>query len=235
MRGNQVRILYDYFDLSVTTSEFELQSSVTEYESAVLTDTGMSYAPGTTELILTMNGYFDGVDGGSEEVLNVALEDGDRHVGLVLDYSNLPASFYVIENAFNVDLTWSAPFDGLMTVNGSLKGRVGGHRGRLVYYNETSAATGAEASRQVSGLLNGDTGKAYMFLHGWTGTRSGNIVIEIQSSPDNSTWTTIATFTLTEARSQVASVTYTGAYVRANVSSMGGTTQLNYSVGVVEN
>lgn len=235
MRGNQARILYDYFDLSITTSEYELQSTVGEYESAVLTDTGMSYAPGTTELILTINGYFDGVDGGSEEVLNTALDSGDRHVGLVFDYSNLPAILYVIENAFNVDLTWTAPFDGLMTVNGSVKGRVGGRRGRLIYYNESSTATGSEASRQVSGLLNNDTGKVYMFLHGWAGTRSGNIVVQVQSSPDNSTWTTIATFTMTSARSQVASVTYTGAYIRANVSSMGGTTQINYSIGVVEN
>lgn len=235
MRGTNSRILYDYYDASMSTSEWEISSSVEELEVPRIASDVMTYAPGNSDFSLTINGYIEGIESGFEEVLNSALNSGDRHVALILDQTLIPATAYVFINAFASEETWSVPFDGLMTLNGSVRGRSGGERGKCIYYNETSTATGNEASVQVTTIAASDVGKAFLFLHGWTGTRSGNIGIEIQSSPNNSTWTTIATFTMTEARSQVEEVTFTGGYIRVNVSSLGGTTAINYSLVVSEN
>jgi len=200
----------------------------------VLTSTVREYAPGTTEVDLSINGYLEGIDGGSEEALNTALDAGDQHAALILDYSTIPAPTYIIENAFNNGITWTAPFDGLMTVNGSVRGRAGGKRGFTTIYNASASGTGSTTGVQVSTIANTDTGKAFLFLHGVTGTISSNVVISIQSSADNSTWDTIATFTLSQVTSAVSTVTFTGPYIRANVTSLGGTTAINYSVCVVE-
>lgn len=234
MRGTQARLFYGYYNLSPSTSEVELTISVNELEKDVLTSTVREYVPGTTEIDLSINGYLEGIDGGSEEALNTVLDSGTEHVALVLDYSTIPAAAYVIQNAFNNGITWTAPFDGLMTANGGVRGSIGGARGSLVIYQENDNTTGATAGVQVSTIADTDTGKAFMFLHSVTGTISGNVTIQVQSSADNSTWDTIGTFTMDSVQSTVANVTYTGPYIRANVTSLGGATAIVYSLIVIE-
>jgi hypothetical protein len=235
MRGTNSRILYDFLDASVSTSEWEIDLTVEELETPRISSDVLTYVPGNVDLSLNLSGYIEGISDGLEDALNSALDSGDRHVALILDHTSLPASAYVFVNAFASAETWAAAFDGLMTLNGTVRGRSGGVRGNCIYYNENTPTTGNEVGVQVTTIANANVGKAFLFLHGWTGSRSGNIVINVQSSPDNSTWTTIATFTMTEARSQVEPVTFTGGYIRVNVSSMGGTTNLNYSLIVSEN
>lgn len=234
MRGTQARIFYSYFNLSGSTSEVELSMTANELEKDVLTSTVREYAPGTTEIDMTINGYLEGIDSGAEEVLNTALDAGDQHVALVLDYSTIPAPTYIIENAFNNGITWAAPFDGLMTANGSVRGSAGGVRGDLTIYNESASATGNTTGVQVSTIANTDTGKAFLFLHSATGTISTNVVIDIESSSDNVNFDSIGTFTMSAVTSAVATVTYTGPYIRANVTSLGGATAITYSMCVVE-
>lgn len=234
MRGTQARIFYSYFNLSASTSEVELNMTANELEKDVLTSTVREYAPGTTEIDMSINGYLEGIDGGSEEVLNTALDSGDQHVALILDYSTIPAATYVIENAFNNGITWTAPFDGLMTANGSVRGSAGGIRGYTTIYNASASATGATTGVQVSTIANADTGKGFLFLHSATGTISTNVVIDLESSADNSTWDSIGTFTMDAVTSVSDTVTYTGPYIRANVTSLGGATAITYSMVVVE-
>lgn len=234
MRGTQARVFYSYFNLSASTSEVELTMTANELEKDVLTSTVREYAPGTTEVDMSINGYLEGIDGGSEEVLNTALDSGDQHVALILDYSTIPAPTYLIENAFSNGITWTAPFDGLMTANGSVRGRAGGKRGYTTIYNASASGTGATTGVQVSTIANTDTGKAYLFLHSATGTISTNVVIDIESSADNSTWDSIGTFTMDAITSAVDTVAFTGPYIRANVTSLGGATAITYSMCVVE-
>lgn len=234
MRGTQARLFYGYYNLSPSTSEVEISMTANELEKDVLTSTVREYAPGTTEIDMSINGYLEGIDGGSEEALNTVLDSGTEHVALVLDYSTIPAPTYVITNAFSNGITWTAPFDGLMTANGSVRGSAGGTRGSLVIFEEEGTTTGATSSVQVSTIADADEGRVFMFLHSVTGTIASNVVIQVQSSDDNSTWDTIATFTMDSLQSNVATVTYTGPYIRANVTSLGGTTAIVYSVIVVE-
>ena len=234
MRGTQARVLYSYFNLSGSTSEVELNMTANELEKDVLTSTVREYAPGTTEIDMSINGYLEGIDGGAEEALNTALDAGDQHVALILDYSTLPAATYVIENAFNNGIDWSAAFDGLMTVNGSVRGSAGGKRGYLTIYANDASGTGATTGVQVSTIADTDTGKGFLFLHSATGTISTNVVIDIESSADNSTWDSIGTFTMSAVTSAVDTVTFTGPYIRANVTSLGGATAINFSMVVVE-
>ena len=94
MRGTNSRILYDYYDASMSTAEWEISSSVEELEVPRISSDVMTYAPGNSDFSLTINGYIEGIESGFEEVLNSALNNGDRHVALILDHTNIPATSY---------------------------------------------------------------------------------------------------------------------------------------------
>lgn len=65
-----------------------------------------------------------------------------------------------------------------------------------------------------------------------TGTPATGVVIDIQSSANNSTFTTNATFTTTTQKSMLSETTtpYVGPYIRANVINLDGATEVNFSV-----
>lgn len=235
MRGNEARIIFDWYDISGDTTEFEISTTIDEIESAVLTSTGVEYSPLQPNSQLSINGYLGGIQAGFEHVLNSTLDDGTRHVALILNYSSIPAISYIFERAFLLDRNWSGSVSDLLTLNGTVKGRGGAKRGACVYYNEGASATGAETGVQVVGIANNDNGRVFFFLHTATGI-TGNVVVDIQSSIDGvGSWTTIATFSLDEVRSDVdTTITYTGPYIRANITNMGGASAITYSVIVVD-
>lgn len=236
MRGVESRVFYSSFNISCSTSEVELNVTNNELEKDVLCSTAKEYVPGTQEADMSINGYIEGISSGLESALNSALDNLDQHVALILGYSTLPAVSYVLENAYNNGITWTAPFDGLMTVNGTVRTSTCVNRGFLAVYERVQAATGASPSVQVTSFSNADTGKAFLFLHDTSVAPTGLITIQVQSSVDNNTWSTIGTVDFnSEADSKMVAVTYTGSYVRANVTALGGTSGITYSVIFTEN
>ena len=86
-------------------------------------------------------------------------------------------------------------------------------------------------------IVNTNNGNIFLFLHSITGTPATDIQIDVQSSANNSTFTTNATFTFSGQKSTFAgtSSAYVGSYIRANVVSLGGATGINFSVVVNKN
>lgn len=236
MRGVESRLFYSGFNISCSTSEVEVNFTNNELEKDVLCSIAKEYVPGTQEADMSINGYIEGISNGIEGALNSALDGLDQHVALILGYSTLPAVSYVLENAYNNGITWTAPFDGLMTVNGTVRTSTGASRGFLTVYERVASATGSSLGVQVTSFSNTNTGKAFVFLHDIGGTPTGAITIQLQSSSDNNTWSTIGTVNFsTEMDSNVVAVTYTGSYVRTNVTALGGASNITYSVIFTEN
>lgn len=235
LAGNKARILLSGVDLSCVTSTLNIEQTTGEYDASTLCSETMEYRPGMSQGGISIDGYFDGVENDEEEALYDALNSNSKIVAGILDYSALPCTAYVIENATNLGLTHTSPTDGLITMNGTFKGREGMRRGKALYYKLVRSATGRATAVQNTGVTTSDTGRIFVFLTGWSGTRSGNITLDVQTSANGSTvWITEASFSFSAMDAKAAALTTpAGPYFNVNVTSLGGTSDITFTVIVV--
>ena len=234
LRGNTARIFLDGVDLSATTSELSIETTTGEYDVTNLASTLSEFRPGLNEGRININGYFHGVMSGQEEAaLYAALGASNKIVAAVFDYTSLPAPAYVIENGSNLELSWSAPTDGIFTIFFGFRGQLGVKRGLLLTYKSNKTATGLGTAVQIPGVTTGSVGRIFSFVHGITGTQSGDITLAVQSSATGTSgWTNEATFTFPSgAGAQAAALTTpVGPYFNINVTAMGGVTSFTTSL-----
>lgn len=236
LAGNQARIFLNGVDLSCVTSSLNVETTTGEYDATTLCSTVMEYRPGLNQGTIAIDGFFDGVGtGGEEAALVAALGATNKNVVAIFDYQNLPAPAYIIENGSNLNMTWSVPTDGLITINGSFKGKEGVKRSKLLHYQSSRSATGLLTAQQIPGTLTTSTGRAVLFFHGYTGTLTGPLTATVQSSATGAGgWATEGTFSLDNPGSQgVAITTPAGEYFALNITSLGGATTVSVSLVVV--
>lgn len=233
--GNRARILCDGVNLSCVTSTLNIEQTTGEYDATTLCSDVVEYRPGMSQGGISIDGYFHGVEAAEEEALYLALGSPTKIVAGILDYTALPCSAYVIENASNLGMVWSAPTDGLITMNGSFKGREGMKRGRALFYNVTRSTPGQLTAVQNTDVESTDTGRIFVFLTDWTGTRTSAITLDVQTSANGTTgWSDEATFSFTELGASAAALTTpAGAYFNVNVTSLGGATSVTFTVIVI--
>ena len=239
IKGTDARIFIDELDFSSVTSELSVEATVGELDATNLASTFMEYKPSTSSGQININGYFVGPGAGTgttqESVLYGALANPTKTVAAVFDYQNLPTPAYVMEKAYNQDMKWTVPFDGLLAMTGAFKSKVGLKRGYMIYYKVNKAATGLGTAVQIPGVLGSHSGKIFAFVQDKVGTLTPPITFTVQTSADGvSGWTTKATFSMTALGAQVQSFSSpTGAYFNVNLTSLGGLTSLKYSIIVV--
>lgn len=237
LAGNKARILLSGVDLSCATSTLKVDQTVGEYDSTTLCSDVMEYRPGMSQGGISIDGYFHGVIAGEEEALYNALNSTTKIVGAIFDYTTLPCPAYVIENASNLGLTHSSPTDGLITMNGTFKGKEGVRRGKVMFYKTTRTNTGLTInSAQNTDITTLSTGKIFCFLTGFTGTQTSNITLAVQTSADGVTeWSTEANFSFDAKDGKSAILTTpAGPYFGVNVTSLGGTTGITFTIIVVK-
>ena len=236
--GNKTRLLYGFYDMSGDTYEWEISQTVGELEKTVLTSTAMEYVPSIVEGSLTFSGYLK-VPSATfvESRLNNVLNSGTENVALLLNYQTFPSPVIIFPNAFNNTVNFSASVNEMLTFNGGVRSRSPIQRGHLINYAQSVVLAGALPSVQVPSIVNTNNGNIFLFLHSITGTPATDIQIDVQSSANNSTFTTNATFTFSGQKSTFAGTypAYVGPYIRANVVSLGDATGINFSVVVTKN
>jgi hypothetical protein len=234
--GNQARIFLDSVDLSCVTSSLTVETTTGEYDATTLCSTVMEYRPGLNQGTISIEGFFDGVGtGGEEAALVAALGASTKNVTAIFGYQDLPAPAYIIEGASNMGMNWSVPTDGLVTMNGSFKGREGVKRAKLSYHQASRSATGLLSAIQIPGTLTTSTGRAVLYFHGYTGSLSGPLTATVQSSASGAgSWVTEGSFSLAAPGSQgVAITTPVGEYFALNITSLGGATTVSVSLVIV--
>ena len=120
---------------------------------------------------ISIDGYFHGVEAGEEEALYNALNSNTQNCCWYFGLYGTPCTAYVIENASNLGLTHTSPTDGLITMNGSFKGREGMRRGKVLYHKLNKTSTGQATAIQNVGVTTASNGPHFVFLTDWTGTR----------------------------------------------------------------
>jgi hypothetical protein len=236
LAGNNARIFLDGVDLSAVTSTLNVETTVGEYDATTLVSTVTESRPGLNQGTITIDGFFDGVLPGQQEAaLYDALGASNKIVAALFDYKVLPAPAYVIDNASNMGLTWSSPSDGLITINGSFKGKLGVKRGKITHYRTTRNAVGLTTGVQIPGVLTSSQGKAFLFFHSYTGSLTGSLTANLQTSATGAGgWGTEANFSLSALGAQSRSFTTPlGPYFALDITSLGGATSVVISLILV--
>ncbi len=239
LRGTEARIFLDGVDLSCVTANLGVEVTVGEYEKVTLCSTAMEYVPGmVTGGTVTLSGYFEGVMPGEEEAaLYAAVGASNKTVAAIFDYSNLPAVAYCLHDAGNYNLVHNAPTDGLITIDGSFRSKIGPRRGLLGFYKTTISAVGTSAAVQIPGTLTTHSGKFFVFVHGIEGTAATPILFTVQSSANGTSgWASEAAFSFAAIGADVKDFTTpAGAYFSIATSDLGGADSYEVSVVFVVN
>ena len=231
MKGTEASILVDEYIFDGSTSQIELQMQVGEGESTNLASTAGEYVPILPSQRITQQGWVDGVAADDFQAeLDARLANNGVLVTVLFGKSSVGCVAYTIPDSQNVEMNIASPMAGLMTVSGNWGTTAAIRRGIRIWEGEISA-TGGKTS-QDNGV--GATTGGYAFLHvtGIDGTASDAEIL-IESSPDNSTWSTEATFTFSDLGGYTATLSGTvGRYLRVNVSDLGGADSLTLTAVV---
>lgn len=221
------------------TTYFNSASSADEVEVPETTTFGSasrSFIGGMKGGSISVEGLWEGSTTGVDVALQAALGNASSSVATIGPEGAGVGRRGVLVNANATSYEISAGIADLVTISAEFEssGTKGGlDRGVLLAAQNVISATGAQSSvDNATSTTNGGVGH----LHVTSNTRDGVCTIKIQHSADNSTWADLITFTNTVAStttSQRVEVTGTvNRYVRANVTSFGGSTgSLTITVG----
>jgi hypothetical protein len=233
VKGTLARMYVDQWDLSGETSDINVTNAIANQESTVLPSTAANFTALLPNSKLVQNGYINQVKtpGSFETELWNRLGVMGCYVAAVIGIDNPNCPCYVLDNTFGASMEIMAPIKGLLTLKGSWGEGNGGHRGYRVY-DGIANATGPQAAADfVAAGANG--GEAYLFVQAITGTATNATITVASSTTAGGTYTTLATFTISAAGSyKLTWAGVTNEFIRANVTSLGGATALDFALVV---
>lgn len=213
-----------YFNSASTTNEVEVP------ETTTFGSTSRTFITGLEEGSVALEGLWSG---GTDEVdafFNGAISSDTNIVSTIGPEGAAVGRRAILLNANETSYEVTGGIADLVSISAELQstGTTGGlDRGVLLAAQTTITSTGAQTSvDNAASSANGGVGH----LHVTTNSRDGACTIKIQHSADNSTWADLITFTntvastVTSQRTEVAAGTTVNRYLRANVTTFGGST-----------
>jgi len=221
-QARYTRFIVDEFDFSGDSNGLDVEVTGERIENTRFQDSAKRYIAGIPELMLSQQGYFEAGTDSIEEELYARLGTGTANVAAIFgtDETNPPSYVLPAVNAHEYNVT--AATGELITLSSSWQQY--GYRGIQVYRG-TLSSTGAQTSVDF-GSAGSNGGYAYLFVTGITGSAT-NATIDVESSSDDASFASEGTFTFSDVGS--SSVTMTGTvnqYIRANLTSLGGATDI---------
>lgn len=228
--GKNTIAMLNGYDL---TSFFNSVSSSNEVEVPETTTFGSAsrtFITGIKEGSVALEGLWTGVADEVDAFFNSAVSSDDNIVSTIGPEGAAVGRRAILLNANETSYEVTGGIGDLVAITAELQasGTTGGlDRGVLLAAQTAITATGEQSSvDNAASSANGGVGH----LHVTTNSRDGACTIKIQHSADNSTWADLITFTNTTAstvtsqRTEVAAGTTVNRYLRANVTTFGGST-----------
>lgn len=216
--------LTQFFNSATTTDEVDLPETTT-FGSA-----NRTYIHGMQDGTVSVEGLWTGVANEVDAILGGVLTSATPTLITIGPEGAGIGRRGILANANETSYEVSGGIADLVAITAEFQttGTLGGlDRGVLLASQQSVTSTGALTSVDNSASsANGGVGH----LHVTTNTRDGAVTVKIQHSADNSTWADLITFTNTTAstatsqRVEVGAGTTVNRYVRANVTSFGGST-----------
>lgn len=234
--GISTKVYVDQFDFSGDTNGVEIEVNSNVVDATTFGDTGAAFVSGPGEGSITQNGYFSGSGAGSwEKELQARLSAGTVIVGVALGTHTDPCPLFVVAGSGAAGMKISAPATNVITVNGTWARGKGMKRGLRVH-DGTVSATGAQTTRDF-GAAGTTGGKAWLWVRGITGAAT-NAQIKVQSATQANFSDSADEGTFTFSGVGAWELDLSGAigrYVRINVVSLGGATNITLASGVAVN
>jgi len=236
--GKNTIAMLNGYDL---TSYFNSASSTDEVEAPETTTFGSAsrtFIKGIKEGTVTLEGLWSGATDEVDAIFHAALSSDSNITTTIGPEGAAVGRRAVLLNANETSYEVTGGIGDLVAVSAELQasGTVGGlDRGVLLAAKASITATGAQSSVDNS-ASSANGGVAHLHVTG--NSRDGACTIKVQHSADNSTWADLVTFTntvastVTSQRTEVAAGTTVNRYLRANVTTFGGSTgSLTITVG----
>lgn len=225
MKGTQAAVWVDEFEFSAATSQIEIQCEVSEGERTSLASTAQEFLPILPKTTVVQNGYFEGVlTSGFEAELAARFAAGGAIVTVLVGKSDADCIAYTLPDAAGYEMTFAAPANNLVSLNGKWGTSASAVRGRRLFNGTFDALESGASVDFGAGSTNGGT----VFLHvaAITGTAT-NATITVQSSPDNNTWSDEGAFVFSAVDGYALALAgVVGRYLRLACTHLGGATAI---------
>jgi hypothetical protein len=233
IRARHVRILVDGVDLSGQNNSVEVAVNTDRSDVTTFQQTAKSWITQDPEGTITHAGYFAASGGMEAQLQALVAADGLATVGVAIGTNAAGHPVYVLPNAPVSGMNVAAPVGNVITVNANWGSGEAMQRA-IELYTGTLAATGAQTGRDLAATGSAG-GTAYLWVTGITGTATNaTITVQSDSASGFTGPTTKATFTFSALGAYAVAMTGTvGRYVRANLTGLGGATNITFVCAAV--
>lgn len=227
--GKTTKVLINHFDLSSYFQDASFSSSV---ETAETTTYGVlggakTYVVGLEDATISLSGLFDGDANAIDEVLtNLLGSSTDVNFTIASDGGMVLGARCISGQSNETKYDLKSPVADVVTASADFQVDAEASRGVILAPLSTVSATGTGTSVD-NGAATTNGGIAV--LHVPANTRNGTIIVKVQHSSDNSTFTDLATFatvattTKTSEYLSVAAGTTVNRYLRVSYTVAGTT------------
>lgn len=228
--GHLTRFFLDGIDLSTDGFSLGVSIDIPQEDATTFQAAASTFVAMTPDGSIDMSGYYSG---GSPYSLEQKIQSSlalPATAAALFGTAVAACPAYILPAANGDNMKISAG-QKLLTMNGKWSAGAGGIKRGLRVYQGSVAATGVQAGIDL-GSAGSNGGAAYLFLYAVSGTAT-NAQVKLQSD-SVSNFATAAdegTFTVSARGGYAVNLSgVIGRYVRANVVSLGGATNLSFAL-----
>lgn len=183
-------------DLTTYINKDSMATTIDKAETTTLPDgapAAKTYIPGFMESTMTVSGYFDGSSATAlGQEISVLLGTASSVFTVLPQGAGVGNSFAGL-SGFETD--YSVPAEEASAVQVSLTVQSSGVPTRNGYdaWGKTTQTTTGTSAAQNNGASSSNGLSSFLHVFAMSGSASPTAVVIVQHSPDNSTWTTLAT------------------------------------------
>jgi hypothetical protein len=216
VHGKNATTLVGEFDLSAFFNSADVAMTTDTAEVTTFGAAAKAYIPGLRDATLSLAGLFDGDAGAVDPVLQATLGGSAQLISVCVAGAGAIGNNAKLAAAHSTNYSVAAAVGDAVSISAEAQVTGGMVNGQVLANLVARTATG-----QTTALDNGASSAngliAFLHLVDFSGT---DIDIEIEESPDNSTWVSLVAFTQATAET-AEQKTVTGAverYLRVNIT-----------------
>lgn len=231
MLGYRAKIFINHIPLATKTASLQEQSTVSVINYNVLQNSAMLKLPSFTDKMVMVNGYWTDYTAETHEYLTQEnLQTLVTEVTTMLE--SIPPVGTCLINSFPTNFTVNNPFDGLINLSATWSKADVVICGWFSANEETVDSTGVINTYLDFLSSHSNGGKAVVIISDITGTATdAEILIQSDDNTSFSSPTTEATIEFSAVGVYVVDLnSTTDRYIRANLNSLGGATDITVTV-----
>jgi len=227
VHGKNVKVFIDQYDFSAYFTDVSNSNSVETAEVSAFGSPAKEYIPGLKDGTISLNGMWEPTTlVGTDEYFGTAFGGAAKEKIIVAPAGHSLGARAMMLESDNTSYEVSAPIGDVVQANAEFQSSNGVDHGVIL-----SAGSAVSATGNGTGVDNAaaSTNGGVAFLSVPTNTRNGTIIVKVQQSADNSTFTDLVTFTTITTsqkisyRVEVAAGTSVARYLRVSYTVAGST------------